>query len=307
MSASRRLSNPPRATSLVAAFVAAVLLAALPGAASAFPAFGVSAMGDCSLCHDQISSDRFEVFAFEGLLDPPDGVGQRKYFTVEAGQAVDLSFRATNGEVDYAFQLIGTDDPDVTNGNDLIFLADENWDEWIDPNSPTYYTNSPSGFEGYDWNTSDPTEVVYTMQVNPATQPGNYLLVMSLAGRDAQRIGWYQEEEVYLEVTERPGTMRLAAQDLVGGQRATLQAALATPGSTVYFVYSTTGYGNTFVPQLNVTLGIESPVLGGSARADSKGTAFFRPTIPDAASGLQIWLQAAEAGNISNVLAETVG
>lgn len=291
---------------LWAAVAACGMVSVSPTVVHAFPALGTSVGGDCTACHDQISTDRFETFNFAGQLDPPDGIGELNYFTVEAGQTATLSFRAVDGTVDYAYQLKGTDDGELSTGGSLIFLADTMWDEFFDDFTPTYFTSSRDPFDGWNWDTSDPREVDYAMDVNPAADPGVYLLTMSLVGRDRQRIGWTHAEQVYLEVTARPNAMDLTTNALTGGQRGELTASNCTPGGRVYFVYSTAGYGNTEVPQLGVRLGIENPTLAGSANADGSGVAVFSQNLPGAASGLNVWLQALEAGNVSNVAPRTI-
>lgn len=95
--------------------------------------------------------------------------------------------------------------------------------------------------------------------------------------------------------------MVLEATPLNGGQPATLTATDADPGAQVYFVYSLSGTGSTFVPQLGVTLGLSNPQLAGSAIADGSGVAQFSQTLPNVGP-LVVWLQAAHNGKVSNVL-----
>lgn len=284
----------------------AAVLGFTTNTALAYPAFGVSAEANCFFCHgDKFATDRYESFNFDGFVDPQGGVGELPFYSVAPGDAATLSFRALDGEEDYAFQLKGVDDADVSNGNALIYLGDGDWDEFLS-DAPTYYTASNSEFEGYHWNTSDPTEVDFDLAVNPATEPGYYLLTMALAGRDPQRLGWYQEQQVYLEVLDDPNRIELTASDLVRGQAAQLIATNAAPNSNVYFVYSSAGYGNTDVPQLGVTLGISSPTLGGSSRSNGAGQASLAVTVPPNAPRINIWIQAAQAGNVSNVVATRI-
>lgn len=111
-----------------------------------------------------------------------------------------------------------------------------------------------------------------------------------------------------LDVSEAIGSrMALSTSGLVGGQSTTLSLAGATPGQRVYFIYSLAG-GNTWtrVNSLNVYLNLASPVLVGTSTADGNGDAVLSRRVPPAASGRTIWLQAAESGNTSNVLQETV-
>ncbi|KAA3604556.1 MAG: glucose dehydrogenase [Planctomycetota bacterium] len=103
-----------------------------------------------------------------------------------------------------------------------------------------------------------------------------------------------------------PDLMTLTSGALVAGQSVTLDVSDATSGQQVYFVYSLSGLGTTAVNPLNVYLGVSAPVLAGASTANGSGQASFSANIPPQAGGLQVWIQAAENGNTSNVLAETV-
>lgn len=96
--------------------------------------------------------------------------------------------------------------------------------------------------------------------------------------------------------------LQLSAGPLNWGQNASFTAEGAAAGETVYFIYSLTGEGSTFVPFLNVTLGLDRPALGGTAVADAGGTANLNTTLPGGNRATLIWLQAAHAGVASNVL-----
>ncbi|MFG0328421.1 MAG: choice-of-anchor B family protein [Phycisphaerales bacterium] len=95
--------------------------------------------------------------------------------------------------------------------------------------------------------------------------------------------------------------MGLEVTDLIAGQPVTLSATGATPGETVYFGYSVDGVDWTPVPQLGVRLQLENPTLGGAATADGAGVAVLNRSIPAIASGLEIWIQAAERGRVSTL------
>jgi hypothetical protein len=96
--------------------------------------------------------------------------------------------------------------------------------------------------------------------------------------------------------------MTLYADSLYAGEEATFTVEDASPEKNVYFIYSLSGPGSTYVPQLDVTLGLDDPVLAGSARADDQGTAVFTKMIPSVGQGREVWLQAAERGNITQVI-----
>ncbi|MFG0331555.1 MAG: S8 family serine peptidase [Phycisphaerales bacterium] len=101
-----------------------------------------------------------------------------------------------------------------------------------------------------------------------------------------------------------PG-MILSVPALFGGQQATISVENATPGETVAFLYSLRGQGSTFIPQLNVTVDLQSPRLGGTDVADGNGDASLTSQLPDVGP-LVIWLQAAEFGRKSNLVVSQI-
>jgi len=76
-----------------------------------------------------------------------------------------------------------------------------------------------------------------------------------------------------------------------------------TPNDTEYLAYSTTGIGTTFVPALNVYLGLVKPKqAGGTAFTDSTGRAEWNFVVPIGMSGIKVWFQAAQYNVTTNVL-----
>lgn len=100
--------------------------------------------------------------------------------------------------------------------------------------------------------------------------------------------------------------MLLTADPLIHGQNATLNVSNATSGQTVYFVYSTAGYGVKYVNGLNVTLNLDAPKLVGTDVADGAGNASLVVSVPNKATGIDVWLQAAENSRKSTIVADTV-
>ncbi|MFG0331183.1 MAG: trypsin-like serine peptidase [Phycisphaerales bacterium] len=97
--------------------------------------------------------------------------------------------------------------------------------------------------------------------------------------------------------------MVLEVDALFAGLSATMRTPNGTPGETVYFIYSLTGEGSTFVPSLNVTLDLDRPRLGGSAVADASGLAeLTSDPLPSGSALTVVWIQAAEFGRVSNVV-----
>jgi len=95
--------------------------------------------------------------------------------------------------------------------------------------------------------------------------------------------------------------MRLNIDELIAGRRETLSAYNCSPNEPVHFVYSTAGAGETYVPQLDVTLDLQSPRLAKSTRADADGNASANVFIPLQFVGRHVWIQAAQFQRVSDV------
>jgi len=100
--------------------------------------------------------------------------------------------------------------------------------------------------------------------------------------------------------------MKLTATELVAGQNVTLQATGATPNGNVYFAYSLVGTGETRIPPLNVTAALRNPTLIARVRANGSGVATVVRRVPDGTSGRQVWIQAAELNETTNVVSDTI-
>lgn len=219
----------------------AVLSAA--GSAWAYPAFGTGVDGNCYFCHSTIVNDRMELLDYTGLVDPVErqGVpdqGELKYYSAPAGGSVGMSMRAIDGTENYAFQIIGFDDEEVTQGGTLVYDDDPAWLVFRGANWPTYFVRADGEYDGYDWGTSDPTQVTYDIQVDAATPPGYYLLLFALVGRDVQRDGWYHSELFYLEVTPGGGPSLTVDATCPGGGPIMISWTGATPNRTAALVYA---------------------------------------------------------------------
>lgn len=133
----------------------------------------------------------------------------------------------------------------------------------------------------------------------------------SLAIGDIVHFGEDWNGEIHIvslggEIYRVETVMQLAATPLVGGQAATLGVRGATANATVYFAYSITGVGATPIPQLGVVAALSNPVLVGSDQANGNGIATITRMVPEIATGRQVWFQAAEQGNTSNVVSDVV-
>ncbi len=109
------------------------------------------------------------------------------------------------------------------------------------------------------------------------------------------------------EIEITPAGMTLVSEPIVVGVTVEMDVTGATPGGKVYFTYSLKGLGSTYIPSLDVSLKIKSPKLIKSANADGSGAAFISINIPNSAPvGKDIWLQAAEFQNATNVVEDVI-
>lgn len=99
----------------------------------------------------------------------------------------------------------------------------------------------------------------------------------------------------------------LSTSTLVAGYLASFDVVNCTPNGGVVIGYSTTGGGPTGTPYGNASL--SPPILQlPHLTADGSGHALYTTTIPAAASGVTVWLQAVDlvAGLLSNGLQSTI-
>ncbi|MBL1217343.1 MAG: hypothetical protein D8M59_07585 [Planctomycetes bacterium] len=99
----------------------------------------------------------------------------------------------------------------------------------------------------------------------------------------------------------------LAVGTLIGGQKGQFDVTGAEPSQRTVLAYSLTGFGEFYVPPLNITLDIDSPIQAGNPKnTDEKGSVSWTLPIPKNARGKDVWLQAAQFDLKSNVVATWV-
>ncbi len=125
---------------------------------------------------------------------------------------------------------------------------------------------------------------------------------LGTAGED-NSYGWGMIDayEAVVAATSGEIPMRLTTSRWIAGVTGDAEVFRATPGSTVAFIYSIQGLGNTYIPQLDVTLGLANPALAGTRIADANGYALLRKRLPGNAQGTHVWMQAAEFQRVSNI------
>ncbi len=99
----------------------------------------------------------------------------------------------------------------------------------------------------------------------------------------------------------------LTVTPLVPGETATFTVNGATPNEKIWLAYSLTGEGSAPVPRLGITLGMDNPQqLGEMKIADPGGNASWEIPVPLQGSGRDVWFQAVQIDNGSNLVATSV-
>lgn len=104
----------------------------------------------------------------------------------------------------------------------------------------------------------------------------------------------------------QPTEFDLTQTTITSGTTNQFDVTGAPAGARVYFAYSTTGKGLYEVPALSTTLSLESPILIGSANADAAGNATVSKFVPNAAQGLDVWIQAVMYGRTTSWFKATI-
>jgi len=101
--------------------------------------------------------------------------------------------------------------------------------------------------------------------------------------------------------------MMLQSSKLAANQVANITCWGTTPGRRVYLIYSLSGNGTEYIPQLDVIADLGNPTLVGWQLADSDGKATFSvPLSSSIPTPLPVWIQALERNRKSNVVTRTV-
>lgn len=102
-------------------------------------------------------------------------------------------------------------------------------------------------------------------------------------------------------------TLEVSPDPLVSNANATFTVSYGDPNTLTYLGYSLTGPGSFYVPMLDVTMDIANPVQGGSAiTTDGSGNGSWNLFVPSNAAGRNIWLQAVQYQNKTDVVSTSV-
>ncbi len=102
-------------------------------------------------------------------------------------------------------------------------------------------------------------------------------------------------------------TLAIVPDPLLSGQPGTFSVTGAGPNTATWLGYSLVGLGATPIPQLNVTLDLANPVqAAGPTASNAQGEVTWNLPVPPQAAGLNVWVQSAQFGKVSNVVATSV-
>ena len=160
-----------------------------------------------------------------------------------------------------------------------------------------YFTLYPSSGIAVDWLYAERGAWSFTYELRDTGQFG-FVLPKEQILPTAQEIF---AAAMSLATSDSEVKILLDATPLVRGQDATLSVQRGTPDERVHFVYGFDGYGSTFVPQLNVTLDLDTPQSLGAALADANGEAALTRRVPTNAPPGDVYLQAIQRERRSNV------
>ena len=101
-------------------------------------------------------------------------------------------------------------------------------------------------------------------------------------------------------------TLAVTPDPMQGGMNATFNVTNGTPNTNTWLAYSLTGPGSTYISMLDVTLGLANPVQGaGPTMSNGSGAVTWTLPIPSV-SGVNVWLQAVQYGQATNVVATSI-
>ena len=135
--------------------------------------------------------------------------------------------------------------------------------------------------------------------------PQDYLIAPD--GTIAYWANEYKPQEIIDRIDRMLGrdfVVEAGPDPLQGGEWAQVRVSDASHEVPAYIAYSLHGPGSTYVPALGVTLGLDRPMLGSPSKVtDLLGQAEWTETLPPTPVPRSLWIQAAQAGRVSDVVA----
>ncbi len=129
----------------------------------------------------------------------------------------------------------------------------------------------------------------------------------ALAGAPWTDFFLYKQGEAYIYNLVQDTTLTIEPNPPLSGDYATFTLTHGNPDTWAFLGYSFHGLGSTYIPGLAVYVDLRFPKqAGGPAWANSEGTAEWTLPIPMGTMGLNVWLQAAQYGKTTNVVATVI-
>ncbi len=129
----------------------------------------------------------------------------------------------------------------------------------------------------------------------------------ALAGAPLADFTYADQGKAYIFYLVDEPTLAIEPNPMIAGEYATFTLTNGNPDTWSYLGYSFHGLGSTYIPGLAVYVDLRKPKqAGGPEWANSEGTAEWNLLIPMGAAGWDVWLQAAQSGKTSNVVATEI-
>ena len=166
-----------------------------------------------------------------------------------------------------------------------------------------YFLNTTGGYNGPtpSWATAAAWGTVTARGLNPGTEYGFRAMARNGDGIETTWSSW-----AYETTLRNPCVLQIMPDPLLGGFSAIMSISGGEPSADTYLAYSTAGPGSTYIPTMDVYLGISDPkLLAGPAKTNADGIVTWILSIPYS-PGLQVWIQGLQYGAATNVIATSI-
>lgn len=137
----------------------------------------------------------------------------------------------------------------------------------------------------------------YDLFGNSIALDGNIAVV---GAKHTNNIGTHSGS-AYVFVHPTPNLLTVFPEPLHSGQDGIFYMIQMLPQHQTWLLYSLKGLGQTFIPQLNVTIDLLKPkIAAGPKGTDMNGNRQLALPIPDVAHRIDIWFQAVQEQNMTN-------
>ncbi len=88
-------------------------------------------------------------------------------------------------------------------------------------------------------------------------------------------------------------------ETLVSNEITTFSCSNMNPNEATYLLYSLSGLGAVFIPQLNVVTDLKAPILGASKQSDALGNCSWTSIMPTVTHSYDVWFQTLQFENLT--------